>query len=152
MTATAIQIAGALVSLLNLDPAFSQDFTARRHYVVDYDLPELNTLRVSVVPRSITLNNGTREKDWHEYAVDIAVQQRVQLEEDAEDPADLTQPDELMQLVEEISDVLRSRKRFDGLPGVLFHKAANDTIYDPKHLGDHRVFTSVLTVHYRVLR
>jgi len=53
-------------------------------------------------------------------------------------------------LVEQIADYLRQRP-LGGAPGVLWVRSANDPIYAAEHLAEDRVFTSVLTVTYRVM-
>jgi hypothetical protein len=59
--------------------------------------------------------------------------------------------DELMSLVERLADGLRL-KRLSDVPEAMWVKTENSPIYSPEHLETKGVFTSVLTVTYRVVR
>jgi len=53
-------IADAVASSLN-DADFGQEFTAERLHPLSFTLVKLDTLRVSVVPKSLTIANATRQ-------------------------------------------------------------------------------------------
>lgn len=138
-----LEIADALLAALNAED-FSQAFTAVRSYRPDFDLPELATLRVSVVPKADTTSAATRTDDFHEVSVDIGVQQRVP-------QGDRDALDALLTLMQELGDFLK-RRRLDGVPAATWVRTANEPVFDPDHLAEKSVFTSVLTVTYRVRR
>jgi len=52
--------------------------------------------------------------------------------------------------VEKIAAYLRGRQ-LQSFPNAAWVRAANEPVYAPEHLADQRVFTSVLTLTYRVL-
>jgi len=54
-----------------------------------------------------------------------------------------------VELVEQIADYLR-RRPLGSIPAA-WVRTANDPIYAAEHLAEDRVFTSVLTVTYRVM-
>lgn len=139
-------IAEAVVTELNGVPAgtFDQAFTAARHYRPQFDLAELKTLRVSVVPRSIDITGLMRNANQHDVAIDVAVQKKV-------NPADTAELDALMLLTEQIAEFFRLR-RLAGLPEALWTKTDNVPVYSPEHLEQKQVFTSVLTLTFRVVR
>ncbi len=137
------QIADAVVASLNASP-FSLPFTAERRYQPVFDLSQLQELRVSVVPKSLTVTAATRSDAFFDCAIDIGIQRKV----NADDAAAL---DGLMHLVEEIGDHLRFHK-LDAFPSAAWLAIENDPIFSPEHLEKERVFTSVLTVTYRVRR
>ena len=139
-------IADAVVTDLNGAAAgtFAQAFTAARHYRPQFDLAELKTLRVSVVPKGIAITGLMRSANQHDVSVDVAVQKKV-------NPADSAELDGLMALVEQIADYFRLR-RLTALPTALWTKTDNVPVYAPEHLEQKQVFTSVLTFTFRVVR
>lgn len=139
-------IADAVVTELNAAPAgtFNQAFTAARHYRPQFDLPELKTVRVSVVPKSVGITGLMRNANQHDVAIDVAVQKKV-------NPADAAELDGLMLLTEQIADFFRLR-RLSALPEALWTKTDNVPVYSPEHLETKQVFTSVLTLTFRVVR
>ena len=144
--AEVVALAEALVEALN-GGSFSQEFTARRYYRPVFDLAEMQELHVSVVPKALQIAAAGRDRNQHDYEIDVAVQKKVA---DAEGEAS-AEVDALMTLVEEIADHLRF-KRLKGYPGAAWVRTQNDPIYAAEHLEQMRQFTSVLTVTYRVLR
>ncbi len=140
---TVFDVADAVKASLNAG-SFNPPFTAERHYQPAFKLPELKALRVSVVPKSVTMTPASRQDGFVDCAIDIGVQQKV-------DTNDAAQADALMGLVEQIGDHLR-RKRLDSFPGAMWVSAVNEPIFAPEHLDQQHVLTSVLTVTYRVRR
>lgn len=136
-----ILVADAVVAELN-DAALG--FTAVRFYRPQFDLAQLKTLRVSVVPKFITITNLGRTLNQHEVAVDVAVQKKV-------DAADTASLDALMETVQQIADQLRL-KRLTTRPDAIWVKTENQPIYALEHLESKGVFTSVLTVTFRIAR
>ncbi len=139
---TVTEIADAVAASLNAG-SFSQTFDAQRAYQPVYELPDLQALKVSVVPRSLRIERSDRSGHYFEVAVNVAVQKRVNAD-------DLQALDDLMKLVEELADHLRAT-RLDS-PDVIPVSVANEPIYEPDHLEQWRQFTSVLTVTYAVRR
>lgn len=140
---TVIDIADAVVARLNAG-SFSQQFTAERKYQPVFGLPDLGTLRVSVVPRSVSIEGGTRTASFFDCAIDVGVQKKVNPDQPAE-------VDGLMDLVEEIADHLRMQRLAEA-PEAAWLSIANEPVFAPEHLDQERTFTSVLTVRYRVRR
>lgn len=133
-------LADLLVAALNAG-TFSESFTAARRPIPLFNLEELKDLTVTVVPRTLETTMLTRRHDMHEIAIDIAIQKRVESEDNDE-------LDPLLNLVQEINDAVN---RTD-LGGAKWLKTENDPIYAPDHLHEKRVFTSVLTVTYSLTR
>lgn len=153
MAAVVIEIADAVVAELN-GATLSMPFTAERRYVPRFklrknqpgegaDLPDLETLRVSVVPRGLSAATLARRSHDFDYLVDVAVQKR--LEDD--EPATV---DPYMRLPEEIIDLFRGGT-LSGLDAKCV-AVANEPIYAPEHLNDSNVFTSVVTLTFRKVR
>ncbi|HQL54905.1 MAG TPA: hypothetical protein PLQ87_09375 [Phycisphaerae bacterium] len=140
---TIIALADAIVASLN-GATFSMAFQAERGYRPAVELPALQAVKVTVIPKSLAISAATRADGFYDCAIDIGVQRKV----DVDDPAAL---DELMKLVEEIGDHLRYHK-LDGFALAAWLALENEPVFAPEHLEQHRQFTSVLTVTYRVRR
>lgn len=135
-----IEIADQVVTALNAS-VLSQPISAERRFRVEFGLDELETLRVSVVPKSVELRAISRSKETQDFEIDIGIQKKIGGEEDVDIGP-------LLALCEEILAFLRFQK-FAPLPDVTWLKASHAPIYAAEHLGELRVFTSVLTVTYR---
>ena len=145
-TAKIIEVADELVTALN-SYVFSPPFTAARLYQPMFDIEELSGLHVSVVPRSVSMVDGTRGDDTYEIQIDVGVQMKVT-------PSLLesltTQVDALMLLVERVIDYLNNR-HFAAVEAK-FIRIMNDPVFIPDLLLSQRVFLSVISVTYRVDR
>jgi len=138
-----IAIADAVVDALNA-ATLSQPLAAERLYQPVFDLPEMDELHVSVVPKGVKVLASTRNQNQHDYAIDIGVQKRV---------ADDAESDAMVLLTEEIADHFRlGRVQVDGVGSVPLLTVATDPVFAPEHLTEKRVFTSVITLTFRVLR
>ncbi len=147
-TSTTIRIADAVVSVLN-GATLSQPFTAERHYLPEFDLKEMDTLHVSVVPAELDEEIADRTRDRAEYKIHVAIQKRVVKSDGT--GLDMVAIDALMRLVEDIDDLFR-HKPLAGYEDAHWVKSENKPIYDPKHLKEHNQFTSLLVLTFRVVR
>src|SRR4051812_42037220 len=77
---TTADIAEALVAELNAT-AFSRPFTAVRAYLPRYDLGEMDTLHVTVVATGRGITPAARKQLQIDHRIDIAVQQKVVVED-----------------------------------------------------------------------
>jgi len=144
--AAIIDIADAVVAELN-DHAFSQAVTAQRLYRPVFELPDMKTLHVSVVPKGVEMQGASRTLIQHDYQIDVGVQKKLP----TSPSGDNAEIDTLMALVEEVADFFRQR-RLQAMPNVVWVKTENQPVYSPEHLEQLRQFTSVLTLTFRVLR
>src|SRR3972149_1065871 len=135
-----IDIAESVVAELNAT-SFSQPVSAVGHYAPQYDVAEMTTLHVTVVPKGLTSQMLDRNRDTFEYLVDLAVQQKV---DQANPPLDA-----LMTLVEEIANHFRARA-LASFPNARCTEVKNEPVYSPEHLTELGQFTSVLTLKFRV--
>lgn len=139
------EVADAVTASLNAASGggeFSQEFTAERLHQPSFELPELETLHVSVVPKSLTITNATRQHSFFDCAIDVGIQKRV---------AGDGEVDALLDLAQEIADHLRI-KRLDEYPQAAWLLIAHEPVVASEHLDQNRQLTSVLTVTYRVKR
>ncbi len=143
-----VSVANAIVDVLNTAPAgtFAQGFAAERQYKPEYDLAQLKTLKVTVVPKKMEIAGLGRNVNQHDVAVDVGIQKKVA-------SASIDELDPLMALVEHIADYLRlKRLALSENESALWVKTENIPIYSPEHLEQKQVFTSVLTMTFRVAR
>jgi len=138
---TIIAIADAVVSHLNAG-SFSQPVSAQRMYQPAFTLEDLKDLRVSVVPRSTGITTASRDSSTFECAVDVGIQKKI---------GDESEIDGLLDLVEELADHLRLT-RLPGAPDAAWVGIAHEPVVSAEAFNEHRAFTSVLAVTYRVRR
>ena len=136
-------IAKAVVSTLN-EADFSKDFTAIYSVKPGFELAELDTLRVVVVPKQMEIDRVSRSSAKYTVSIDVGIMQRIgnlSPEEAVE---------QLGELVDEIAEFLSEATLKDHLAAT-FAGISNDPVYVPEHLTSNRTFTSVLTVKYLLL-
>lgn len=137
-----LQVADAVTYAINMG-VYSQTFTAVRYYQPRFELVDMDTLHVSVIPRSIAEKPATRALTAYDCSIDIGIQQR-----SAMDQATL---DALTGLVAEIADRLRTVS-LPTMPDARLVALNNEPVFAPDHLDELRQFTSVLSATYRVWR
>jgi len=123
---------------------FSQAFTAQRSFLPVFELKDLKNVQVTVVPKGLVIIPGGRAHNQHDYAIDVAVQRKLNVADNAE-------IDPLMTLVDEVADFFRL-KRLDNYPGAIWLKTENEPVYSQEHLDQLRQFTGLLTFTFRVVR
>lgn len=133
-------IANAVVDELNAGD-FPLAFEATTTLLPSFELKELQTLKVTVVPRSQVFQRANRSQTAREIEIDIGIQKKFSSDREAEP---------LLSLVEEIA------AHFDGKRLVQFDRAicshiANEPVYAPEHIQQYRQFTSILTLTFKVL-
>jgi hypothetical protein len=138
---TAITIADAVVAAINAGTS-SQPVQAVRLHQPSFTLDELKDLHVSVVPRSVQVSAASRDTSMYDVSVDVGVQKKVSSDQEIDD---------LLDLVEEIGDHLRL-KRLADVPEAAWVSLAHEPVVAAEHLDQHRQFTSIITVVYRVRR
>jgi len=139
-------IVDAVAAELNTGVAadkFSLSFVAARHYVPRFNLEDMADLHVTIVPRGVEQAKASRVLLQSDVQVDVAVQKKL-------DACSLAEVDELMGLVEEISDFLRTN-RLSACSQASWVRAENVPVYSQEHLDQYRQFTSVVTLTFRVM-
>ncbi len=139
---TIVALADAVVSELNAE-GWSLPFAARRLYRPRFEPGDLKTLQVSVVPRALVIEAAGRADDSRQYQIDLAVQQKLDVETAEE-------IDPLLGLVEEIARHFRLR-RPAAMPSALCVKVENEPVYAVEHLDELRCFTSIITLSFRLV-
>jgi hypothetical protein len=141
----AVEIADSLAAALT-SHTFSVPFVASRKYVPDYDRPDLEELRVSVVPGPAETERVSRGQDLFTHSIMVIVAKATDGSNGQVDP--------LMQLCEEIIDVIRGNTISAMMmpEEAKYFSSSFQTMFDRDTLGDHRVFTAQIEVTYRVPR
>lgn len=144
--AVIMDIADAVVTELNGAPegTFREAFTAQRLYQPVFDLAEMKTLHVTVVPNAVDLQAAGRDLMQEDHAIDVAIQKKL-------DSGDNAEIDALMDLVQDVADFFKLR-RLTAYPAAVWSKTENKPVFYPNHIEQMRQFTSVLTITFRVIR
>ena len=139
-----IDLADAVTSQLNQSEIITN---AKRMVLPIHDLSQLRELTISVVPRGVQVQSITRKLSQYDCQVDIGIQQKLTVPQDQVDTA----VHGLSRLVQQIGEYLQ-RQPLTDMPYAIWIKVENVLIYDPDHLANQRVFTSVLTLTYRITK
>ena len=142
MSAMLAAIADAVVAKLNA-ANFMQEFTAVRTWQPAFELKDMQTLKVTVVPHSRETEKLSRSAQISTCQVDVAVQKKL-------DKADNDEIDALVALVAEI-EALFAFCELPGPPKAVWVKTENKPVVAQEHLAELRQFTSVVTLTFKVL-
>ena len=137
-------LADAVAAHINTG-TYSRPVSAERVYQPVFTLEDLKDLRVSVVPRTVGISAASRDSSIFECVIDVGLQQKLPAENEQ------AEIDALLDLVEEIADHLRLT-RLPEAPDAAWAGIAHEPVVSSESLEQHRVFTSVLSVTYRVRR
>ena len=125
---------------------FGQALVATRGYRPEFQLREMDQLRVTVVPGN--MEEGRFDRQYMEFSprADVAVQKKV-------DIGNVAEIDALMDLVQEFADFLRDRELAlaDG-SAARWVSAEWSTPYAPEELKTRHLFVAVLTLTDAVVR
>jgi hypothetical protein len=121
-------IAAAVVADMNgaASGTFSQAFTAVQAYLPQYELADMATLHVTVVPKGVTVQPFGRGACQYDYAIDAAVQQKLS-------SIDLATIAPLTGLVDQIADFFRLR-RLANYHDAMWAKTEHPNLYAQEHL------------------
>lgn len=136
-----LNIADAVVAQLN-SATLSQPVEAKRLYVPSFDLPDMKSLHVTVVPRELHVRTLDRRRNLYEAEIDLAVQKKFSM-------GDAAEIDPLVELVEEIADVFRLQ-RLSSFPGAIWAGTEHRLLYSQEHWDQMNQFTSLLSLTFRL--
>lgn len=142
---TIIDVADALVVAVNGAGVVLDDeqLVATRKYVPIASLESLAAPLLTIVPKSMEIEIVGRGQSAHNVQIDIALQRRI-------DSLDQEMIDETLDAMDAIEAAIRLRKL--SLPGGVQATwiGADVMAWNPVHLKDYHVVTTLLTVTYRV--
>lgn len=155
MAAVILQIADAVTTELNEgDNNWSLPFIARRVYVPLRDLKDMIDLTVSVVPKSlkpVLLNRAGA--NLYDYLIDIGIQQVIGVGP-MTDAEIVAASDPIMSLAEEITSAffleLLPIPYMQPLPRCI--DAENQPIFHAPDIDEKRLFTTIVTLNFRLGR
>jgi len=133
-------IADAVASKINA-AGLAPGLTAERILLPVFELKDMKTLKVSVVPKGRKIIQGTRTENINEVQIDIGVQKKISSDDEL---------DGLLKIVEDICALFKA-ERLDGYKSAICVKVENEPVYDYEHLRQFRQFTSVITLTFKVL-
>jgi hypothetical protein len=141
---TVDDIAAAVTTELNSAPAgtFNQTFTAQQLYVPLFDLKDLGTLHVSVVPKARVEEAENRSQTMNGFDIDIAVHQKI-----ADWTAASISP--LLTLCEQIGKYFRLRRLNE--VSAMWWRTEHRTLYSVAELREKHLFVSVMTLTYKMV-
>lgn len=145
MASSLVEIAEAVKDALN-GASLSMAFTAVREYVPVYDLRDLATLRVSVVPVACDAVPLTRNSDDFAHEIHVVVQRKI----DSDSSVQLTNSelDPYMTFVGEIIDLFRGST----IDGATCASIENDPAIDHAKVDEARLFVSSVQMMFRKAR
>ncbi len=138
-----IAVADLVVADFNA-ATFSQSVVAVRSYFPRYTLEELLTARVTVVPKDSPRARETRGSFQRDVVLDVAVQKQLVA---ADAAAEQVLADALVLLTEELLEYYETRSPSG--TGLAFVDGGYALLWDPDHLNEKHVFTSVMTLTFR---
>jgi hypothetical protein len=134
-------IADAVVQTLNA-ANLTPNFTAQRVYQPSFELPEMKTLQVTVVPKEQEHKRLTRARFIRICRVDVGVQQKFEKGNAAE-------LDPLVRLVRDIAALFEGQP-LSGIPETFCLSVKIEPVFAQEHFEQLRQFTSVLTLTFKV--
>jgi len=137
---TTAELAEAVKTAVNAE-SFSVAFTATRVALPEFQLKDMATLHVTVVPREIEIGLQARGRNRHTMGVDVAVQQRLATVDNAT-------VDALIALVEEVAGYMTRKNLTSGGETAYWSDTEINPLYDSGHLREMRQFTSVIRLTY----
>lgn len=142
MSAELLQIADAVVTDLNA-ATLSQPVLSERAFLAKFDLQELKTLKVVVVPISVRKERLSRELVSSEYSVEIGILKKI-------DAVSSVVVDPLVELVQDVVGFFHGR-RLTNYPSACCLASDPDPVYAAEHMEQLRQFTSVVKLTVKVL-
>ena len=113
---------------------------AERGLLPVFDLQQLSDLHITVLPSTVEREESTRGSVVETLSVAIGIQQRIDVDNNGDD---------LFDVVEDIVDFMH-RRQLAALPDAVAFSIVVDPIFAPEHLDTSRVFTSVITLTYKI--
>ena len=143
--ANEVLVATSLADSLARYP-FSTTFTPAMEYVPDFERLDATSLRVSVVPGTVDIQEGSRGKNLHEVTVNVVFAKAV---------TSNSELGNLSKLRAEVADKIRSQCLPESVPpmpgSMVYVSLETPVLYDAKSLIGGRIFLAEIAVTYRGL-
>jgi hypothetical protein len=123
---------------------FSQPISPVRKYEPKFTLTELKTARVTVVPKDAPRRRTSRSQFERDVLVDIALQKALAATNDTDEQAET---DALSDLAEELLSYYE--ERMVSGTGLTMFEGNYVVMWEPEHLIEKKVFSSVMTLTLR---
>lgn len=133
-------VGDALAAALNASD-FSQEISGEWDYLPTHRIEDLATLKVPIVPASLTMEEYSRGADLNDFTLEVAVQKRSKTEQSRRELSRLTQ------------EIAKHCLRLSLLSDLLHCiKVEVPTLYDSRFLQEADVWTSVVRVTFRAIQ
>ncbi len=142
MPSSLLPISDAMVATIN-SVVLLPPVNAERLFLPQFELQEMNVLRVVVVPKDEDRKPLSRVKKQAVYRVEIGVLKKVK-------STDTAEIDPLCHLVAQIIALFEGRRLAD-FPEAICSVAKPEPIYSVEHLEQLRQFTSVITLSFKTV-
>lgn len=148
MSSKVAAVAEAVKTALNLAPdgTFSQTFTAVRKYLPAADLQDLKDWQVTVVARSGEYSKLSRSANQRDVQIDVGLQKKIATTTNPATAGGNPELDAFLQFAEEVADFFKPGAYGPGL----WLGTKHEPLVDPDHLLTQRVFTSLITLTFKV--
>lgn len=138
MTTAIATVAASLAAVLE-DLTLGQPFDVVQAFRPSREISDLETLTLTVMPRSIERNSATRSHENVDYLLDVGVQQKLT------DTDEETKVAALVAITTTVADTLYGL-RLDGFTCI---ETKIDPVHSEGHLQNARIFTSIATGRFR---
>ena len=142
MASRLLAISDAVVAAINA-ASLGQPVNAERLFLPQFELQEMNVLRVVVVPKDEERKPITRTAKQATYRVDVGVLKKIAT-------TDAAEIDLLCALVASIA-ALFDGNRLAALYEAICTVAKTEPVYSPEHLEQLRQFTSVIVLTFKIV-
>ena len=139
-------IADAVLSQVQSALAGNQGltFAGQRAYLPAFDLKNLSTMQIIVVPRAVAIEAIARNESQYDYGVDIGVYKKLATMA----PSEI---DPIMGVVEQLAATF-DRKQLPAYPAATCIKVEYSHLYSWEQMDQLRQFTAVMTLTFRVIQ
>ncbi len=153
--ATQILLREALKQAIQSNLTLPDNTVVESRYMPRIDADQLENLHVSVFLLNVQTETIGREVDSDEYSLAIGIQQKVPVNRSGDTVMDgddnITFIDQKIEFVESVKSLFRSGGvlRHQALAGCRFDKMQHDPQFEPYHLAQYGIFTSVIELTYK---
>ena len=151
MTLDISQVAEQVKVTLNAG-SYSQSVTGDRRWLPEYNISELGTLTVTVVPNAESVESIGRTNVRDEYTIDIGIQKLLGTHKPG-DTAYISEIDGLVKVAKEIADRFRvsPNHTLNTTPKARWIRTEIPAPYSPDDLKEHGVFMTVVRLTFKSL-
>lgn len=142
MSSPIATIADAVATALNGAGTFALPFSAVRIYRPEFNLEDMGTLHVTVIPGNVVRRQIARRLVERLYSVGVLVQRKVTAETNEE-------IDPLIEVADQIAEYIGPGELANS-GGAEWVETEHEPIYDPDHMKEMKLFTNPVIFTFRL--